>query len=649
MRLRTQIAVQTVCLIGVGLIAYLDLSSSSRALEERQSQVDGNARDLELMHSLDGVMNWYLTTGDLITSASGTTYLLHPSRQTSQLLSDSLKMLAGGKLARPEVDHEFKSLLRQIEVIDGLLARVAEAPDAEARSKIELETSNLFYAESLRLVNGLSDLSEKFEVRANEDRAQLQVAADGNKATIRRSALLLLFASLGAWLYLTLVVSRPIRRLTERTRSRNLDSLGGSDGHAFHELLVLRATFRKLIEELDSERSSLEEKVLDRTVDLQDALEARSSFLANTSHELRTPLNAILGFTRIIADGVDDDEERQRYLNLMLNSGQHLLSLIDDVLDFSKIDADEMGINPRPTDARETLARIHGMFEQAARAAGNTLVVECGVDVPGWILTDEKRFRQIIVNLIGNALKYTEKGLVEVEASWSSDMLTVSVSDEGIGISEELLPKIFDAFRQEDESHSRAFGGTGLGLAISKRLAELLGGTITVSSKKGRGSVFTLEVRAPRTLAEPRSDEVDKAIPSGDEDTILEGARVLLVDDVSSNRVLGRFMLQRMGVICVEATNGREAVEAVMESRMAGEPFDGVLMDLQMPVLDGYEATRELRAGGYDGFVLALSAAVLPQQRQEAFECGCNGFIGKPFSMEELRTKLSEHIKGHAA
>lgn len=649
MRLRTQIAFQTVCLIGVGLIAYLDVSGSSRDLEERQSRVDGNTHDLELMHGLDAVMNWYLTTGDLITSASGTTYLLHPSRQTSLLLSDSLKALEESKLARPEEDHEFKSLLRQIEVIDGLLSRIGEAEGLEARSNIELEISNLYYAESVGLVSGLSELSEKFEIRAGEDRAQLEVAAARNKAAIRRSAILLLLASLGAWLYLTLVVTRPIRHLTERTRSRNLDSLEGGDGRAFHELVVLRATFRKLLEELDLERSSLEENVLDRTLDLRDALEARSSFLANTSHELRTPLNAILGFTRILADGVDDEEERKRYLSLMLSSGQHLLSLIDDVLDFSKIDANETTVHLKPVDIRETLTRIDGMFEQAARAAGNTLVVECGASVPRWVLTDAKRFRQIMVNLIGNAIKYTDGAPITVEASWSNDVLSVSVADEGIGISEELMPKIFHAFRQEQESHSRSYGGTGLGLAISQRLAGLLGGVISVTSKKGQGSVFTVEVRAPKALGERTSEAQPKAIGTSDGASDLQDLRVLLVDDVSSNRVLGRFMLERMGVVCDEATNGREAVEAVMESRIGGEPYDGVLMDLQMPVLDGYQATREIRAGGYEGFILALSAAVLPQQRQEAFESGCNGFIGKPFAKEELRTRLSEHMKGHPA
>jgi signal transduction histidine kinase/ActR/RegA family two-component response regulator len=376
---------------------------------------------------------------------------------------------------------------------------------------------------------------------------------------------------------------------------------------------------------------------------------AKSQFLANVSHEIRTPMTAILGFLELLDPGADEGlspADRDDAFRTIRRNARHLLTLIDEVLDLSKIEARQMRIESIRTDPLGIVHEVADLMRPQAIERGIGLEVRAVTPMPEAILTDPTRLRQVLCNLVGNAVKFTERGSVTVEAGCTPGgrLLEVRVIDTGIGMNPETLEKVrrFEAFNQGDDSMTRRFGGTGLGLRISAALTEQMGGSISVESEAGRGSVFTAtfatgDAEEARTIGDdghpgPRGEKPGEDAPPGHARP-LEGRRIMLVEDGPDNRRLLGFLLRRAGATVVEAEHGRIAVDLIASGR--AEP-DLVLMDMQMPVLDGYGATRLLRERGVTLPIIALTAHAMTGDRERCLNAGCDGYMTKPIEKQEL-------------
>jgi PAS domain S-box-containing protein len=364
---------------------------------------------------------------------------------------------------------------------------------------------------------------------------------------------------------------------------------------------------------------------------------AKSAFLANMSHEIRTPMTAILGFADLIRAGDCPESDRREYLQTIRRNGEHLLSIINEILDISKIEAGKMTVEKVRCSLCQMVAEVAATMRVRASGKGIGLDVEYQYPVPETIDSDPVRVRQVLVNLIGNAIKFTEHGrvLVRVRSDLTSrGQVAVEVHDSGIGLTEEQLSRLFQAFTQADSSTTRKHGGTGLGLVISKQLAILLGGNITVTSTPGVGSVFTVTL-ATGDLTGVRliNDAREAAIPSSEGPEApaptLRG-RILLVEDGLDNQRLISFLLRKAGAEVTLAEHGAAGVSACDAAAKAGTPFDLILMDMQMPVMDGYDATRELRRRSVVTPIVALTAHAMSSDRAKCLGAGCDDFATKP-------------------
>ncbi|MBL8362245.1 MAG: PAS domain S-box protein [Rubrivivax sp.] len=373
---------------------------------------------------------------------------------------------------------------------------------------------------------------------------------------------------------------------------------------------------------------------------------AKSAFLANTSHELRTPLNGMLGLAQLARDRTLPEERRQKYLDQIVDNAQALAAILSDVLDLSKIEAGKLVLEATSFDLPELLAGLRQAY--GALAAGRGLALEVDIDASvrenhgGYVRGDPLRVRQILSNYLSNALKFTEQGGVRLSARRvGDDRIRFEVIDTGPGIDAPVQALLFRPFTQADQSTTRRFGGTGLGLSICHELAQLMGGEVGVSSEAGRGSCFWAEVVLPAVPAPPEQPD-SPALQN------LQGLRVLLVEDNPVNMLIGVALLERWGVVVAQAHDGQEAVQAVQDAADAGQPYQVVLMDLQMPVMSGFEATRELRRRpcGASLPVLALTAAALVSERDQAREAGMDDFITKPIDADRLRETVSKWAAG---
>ena len=381
----------------------------------------------------------------------------------------------------------------------------------------------------------------------------------------------------------------------------------------------------------------------------ETASRAKSAFLANMSHEIRTPMNAILGFTEVLRRGYDrGGQEWKNHLTTIHSSGKHLLELINDILDLSKVESGKLQVECIDTTPHAIVREVVKVLGVKAREKNIVLDLSAGGPVPERISTDPGRLRQIVTNLVGNAIKFTETGgvsvVLRIESSVQPPMYVIDVIDTGIGMEQDTLENIFNPFEQADNSVTRRFGGTGLGLSISKRFAEALGGAINVRSTPGEGSTFTVSLD-PGPLDSIRMLEPNELAlhgesvePDGGMVWEFPASRVLVVDDGKQNRDLIRLVLNEAKIEVEEAENGKLAVE-----KASDRPFDIILMDINMPVMDGFTALELMRSQGLEIPILALTADVMEGFEERVLSAGFTGYISKPIDFDVLLDNLAKH------
>jgi PAS domain S-box-containing protein len=376
---------------------------------------------------------------------------------------------------------------------------------------------------------------------------------------------------------------------------------------------------------------------------------AKSEFLANMSHEIRTPMNAILGFTELLRRGFGRSErESSRYLDTIHQSGRHLLGLINDILDLSKVEAGQLTVEKIACAPHQLVQGALAELGLKAQEKGVRLSLRLLTPVPERVQSDPARIRQVVLNLLSNAVKFTEQGGIEVVLACQGTTYTIEVNDSGIGMDAAKVEAMFDPFTQADATITRRFGGTGLGLAISRRLARALGGDLAGTSQPGVGTtmMFTFATGAlagVRTLDAIQAGEAAAMPASARTRWRIPPARVLVVDDGAENRELISLVLAEHGLWIEEAENGQAALD-----KLAHAAFDLVLMDMQMPVLDGYAATRELRRRGLELPVVALTAHAMKGYEEEVLQAGCTAYLTKPVDIDALLQQVAQLLGGTA-
>ncbi len=489
--------------------------------------------------------------------------------------------------------------------------------------------------------------------------AQLQNLATVLVVAIGLSLIVALFLTAGIQGALTAPVLDLVA--TARRITVTKDYSQRATGHSSDELGVLTRAFNDMLTQIQTRDSALqqaqaelESRVIARTAELQTAKEraeaadrAKSEFLANMSHEIRTPMTAILGFSETLIESGTSASQRLNSVYTIRRNGEHLLGIINDILDLSKIEAGRMKVDNVACSPCQIVAEVLSLMGERAESKGLFFKVEYASAIPERIESDPVRLRQILINLVGNAIKFTEQQGVRLVVGFlpgENPQVQFDVVDTGIGMTEEQVKRLFRPFTQADTSTSRRFGGTGLGLVISKRLAQMLGGDIEVlDSRPGVGSQFRVrvsagDVRGVRMIEDPLVETLvaPQPAPAAENASPRLSCRVLLAEDGVDTQRLITHILTKAGAEVTVVDNGRSAVEHALSTLAQQCPFDVILMDMQMPILDGYEATSTLRAKGYRGKIIALTAHAMSGDREKCLHAGCDEFATKPINRQKL-------------
>ncbi len=391
------------------------------------------------------------------------------------------------------------------------------------------------------------------------------------------------------------------------------------------------------------------------------ASRAKSEFLANMSHEIRTPMSAVIGYADLLLDPSLGSSDRVNYVQTIRRNSEHLLALVDDILDISKIEAGRMTVERIATSPTQVIVEVASLMRVRATEKKLTFDIRYEGRIPETIQSDPTRLKQIVMNFVSNAVKFTRQGGITIRVRCdapesSAPRLVIEVADTGVGMTEEQLGRLFAPFVQADTSTTRQFGGSGLGLVISRRLAGLLGGDVVASSEPGKGSLFRAEIPtgpldgvpmvdglAEAGVAEPPAEAV-RRIPS-----LPPSCRVLLAEDGHDNQVLIRTFLIKAGATVTVVGDGQLAVDEAMDALQKGHGYDVVLMDMQMPVLDGYSATSKLRLLGYRGPIVALTAHAMAGDRERCESAGCDDYLTKPVNRSRLTATVARFASRGAA
>ncbi|MCT5748379.1 ATP-binding protein [Pseudomonas aeruginosa] len=586
---------------------------------------------------------------------------------TGQLIADQLApaaeygVIAGNtpvlqKLLQATLDTPHVRFIEVRDRNDNILVYVEQLPGAlQNAAPIDIFHSTIQRQRIALASDPLLDGASEGDGQSGEDYLGRVVVGMSNDAFSQRQQEILLKAALLAAfaLILTFLVAR---RLAQRlsapisTMGQAVEAIQSGDYKTSLPILDdgeigdLARHINNLASGLDRASREQEQAIsqlISAREEAEQANRAKSDFLAMMSHELRTPMNGVLGMLQLL-ETTEQTREQAEYTALATESTEHLLKVINDILDFSRIERGALELECIPFNLLELVQGSALVFQHSAQQRGLALELQIQAGLENIeVCGDPTRIRQILVNLLGNALKFTEEGAIHLSLEWQAldhDVLwlTCAVHDSGIGISPERLEHMFDAFQQADSSISRRYGGTGLGLAIARTLAERMGGTLQAESKEGSGSTFTLEIPLPFQQSPAHRQQA-----GGDAAPVAAGQEILLVEDNPVNQTVIEAMLRSLGYRVTLVADGIQAVRSAERQR-----YDAILMDCRLPVLDGYSATREIRAqeNGRRVPIIALTANALQGDRENCLQAGMNDYLAKPFKRAELQRILQRWI-----
>ncbi|TED37522.1 ATP-binding protein [Pseudomonas aeruginosa] len=586
---------------------------------------------------------------------------------TGQLIADQLApaaeygVIAGNtpvlqKLLQATLDTPHVRFIEVRDRNDNILVYVEQLPGAlQNAAPIDIFHSTIQRQRIALASDPLLDGASEGDGQSGEDYLGRVVVGMSNDAFSQRQQEILLKAALLAAfaLILTFLVAR---RLAQRlsapisTMGQAVEAIQSGDYKTSLPILDdgeigdLARHINNLASGLDRASREQEQAIsqlISAREEAEQANRAKSDFLAMMSHELRTPMNGALGMLQLL-ETTEQTREQAEYTALATESTEHLLKVINDILDFSRIERGALELECIPFNLLELVQGSALVFQHSAQQRGLALELQIQAGLENIeVCGDPTRIRQILVNLLGNALKFTEEGAIHLSLEWQAldhDVLwlTCAVHDSGIGISPERLEHMFDAFQQADSSISRRYGGTGLGLAIARTLAERMGGTLQAESKEGSGSTFTLEIPLPFQQSPAHRQQA-----AGDAAPVAAGQEILLVEDNPVNQTVIEAMLRSLGYRVTLVADGIQAVRSAERQR-----YDAILMDCRLPVLDGYSATREIRAqeNGRQVPIIALTANALQGDRENCLQAGMNDYLAKPFKRAELQRILQRWI-----